>query len=158
MKKCTKCKTEKEVTEFTKVKQRKDGLCVYCRSCEREIRKGKSKENVERAKQWKLNNKEKYKENQKRYRDSAKPCCYIFKHNEFFYIGATKQHTGRRFTSHKFNLRTQLGYYIKKHNLEKKDFELQTTYFETIKEARKYEKELICKHIEDPKCLNTRRY
>lgn len=33
MKKCPKCKTEKEETEYHKDPTKKDGLCVYCKKC-----------------------------------------------------------------------------------------------------------------------------
>ena len=112
----------------------------------------------ERATKWGRENREALRRNQKRYRNKAKPCCYIWKHNEFFYIGATKQHAHLRFRDHKSKNNTQLGHYIREHGLARKDFELQTFFFETIEEARKHEKELICKHIDEEKCLNTQRW
>ena len=172
MKKCTKCNTEKETTEFYKNKKHKDGLEYKCKSCKNQYNRINSVKIVERVRQWKLNNKEKhseqgrryYKKNkekfierQKRYRAKAKPCCYIYKHKNFFYVGSTKQHHSQRFSEHKAEAETKLGHYIQLYNLNRKDFELQTTYFDTIQEARAYEKELLIKHVGEPNCLNVRR-
>ena len=41
MKKCTKCKQEKELSSFTKDKSRKEGLQCWCRSCSQEYRHSK---------------------------------------------------------------------------------------------------------------------
>lgn len=37
MKICTKCKIEKELTEFTKDKTKKSGLRSYCKLCNKEL-------------------------------------------------------------------------------------------------------------------------
>ena len=61
MKICSKCKIEKEFQFFTKSKQRKDGLNIYCKECEKE-----------RKKIFRLNNIDKVKCKAKQYRDSHK--------------------------------------------------------------------------------------
>ena len=39
MKRCTKCKAEKELKEFSKDKNRKDGLSYRCKGCRSEYKK-----------------------------------------------------------------------------------------------------------------------
>lgn len=65
---CTKCKIEKELTEFFKSKITKDNLNSWCKICSKEAvnrynstEKGKKK-NVESTKKYKINNPEKYKQ------------------------------------------------------------------------------------------------
>ena len=81
MKTCTKCKIEKEVTEFSKQKKTKDGLTYACKPCRKEYdetnkerikeyRKEYYKNNKEREKEYYKNNKEyfkEYRENNKEY-------------------------------------------------------------------------------------------
>ena len=58
MKKCRKCKVEKELTEFRENKTAKNGLRSECKSCEKEYRE-KNKERIkERNKEWREKNKE----------------------------------------------------------------------------------------------------
>lgn len=38
MKMCSKCKIEKELSEFSKDKSKKDGIHVYCKKCDKELR------------------------------------------------------------------------------------------------------------------------
>jgi len=38
MKVCTKCKIEKNKSEFSKYKNKKDGLQLYCKKCEKEYK------------------------------------------------------------------------------------------------------------------------
>lgn len=52
MKICTKCKEEKDVTQFNKAKKLRDGLTYYCKSCISESKKlyyQKNKDNVKSA-------------------------------------------------------------------------------------------------------------
>jgi len=58
---CRKCKEDKEVCEFNKDKNKKDGISTLCRKCTKI-----SNEN------YRNNNSVKYKEIQKKYRDSNK--------------------------------------------------------------------------------------
>ncbi len=67
MKKCPKCQLIKELSEFYKDNKKKDGLKSWCTMCHLEdSRKRESKYN-ETRKNWRLNNKEKSKENKKQY-------------------------------------------------------------------------------------------
>jgi|688.fasta_scaffold120469_8 hypothetical protein len=67
MKICGKCKIEKELDQFTKNKTKKDGKCVYCRSCYAEINKAWRQNNPDRDKKihqkWKQNNPDKVRKN-----------------------------------------------------------------------------------------------
>ena len=63
MKKCTKCKVEKEITKFGVDKQRKDGLYPSCKECSKEYRK----ENKDKKKEYYKKNKDKIKEYEKEY-------------------------------------------------------------------------------------------
>ena len=81
MKTCTKCKIEKEVTEFNKQRKTKDGLTYACKPCRKEYnetnkerikeyRKEHYKNNKEKVKQYSKTNKEyfkEYRENNKEY-------------------------------------------------------------------------------------------
>ena len=73
MKKCTTCKVEKELTEFHKKKESKDGLRADCKSCKKEYDKEHyqtNKERVkERIKEYNQANKEYYKEYQQTYKE-----------------------------------------------------------------------------------------
>lgn len=67
MKTCTKCKKEKEITEFYKHKGKKDGLKSWCKECHLEdSRKRESKYN-ETRKKYRNENKEEYREKKKEY-------------------------------------------------------------------------------------------
>lgn len=67
---CTKCKIEKELTDFHKDKKNKDGFSNRCKECAREYSKRYRKENKERL----INNKKIYrkvnKDNLKQYNKS----------------------------------------------------------------------------------------
>lgn len=67
MKKCVKCKIEKELNEFTNNKAKKDGKCVYCRNCYAEINKIWRQNNPDKDRQihkkWKQNNLDKVRKN-----------------------------------------------------------------------------------------------
>jgi uncharacterized protein YnzC (UPF0291/DUF896 family) len=41
---CSKCKLEKNISEFWKEKKKKDGLQIYCKDCCKKIRKEYFKE------------------------------------------------------------------------------------------------------------------
>ena len=69
MKICIKCNIEKELEEFYKDKQNKDGLCSKCKGCSEEYKKKYRKENVEEIKQ---RNKKYYEENVEKIRKQKK--------------------------------------------------------------------------------------
>ena len=60
---CTKCKVEKELSEFHKNKKNKDGLKSQCKSCEREYRQA----NKEKIKEYKKEHYQANKEKMKKY-------------------------------------------------------------------------------------------
>ena len=77
MKTCTKCKTEKDETEFSKDKNSKDGLNYRCKSCMREYqqtdafkerRKGYEQTNAYKECQRAYQQTDAYKEAKKAYR------------------------------------------------------------------------------------------
>ena len=62
MKTCTKCKTSKPLSEFCRNKNSKDGLCLWCKSCQRIsqdnwIENNRDKANA-MARKWKINHPE----------------------------------------------------------------------------------------------------
>ena len=65
MKKCTRCKVEKELSEFNKIKKSKDGLAYYCKACA-----------AIRDKKWYENNKERKKESSKKWHENNKEHVY----------------------------------------------------------------------------------
>jgi hypothetical protein len=70
-KNCKRCNLIKDILEFGKNKNNKDGTSIYCKECERNRSKKFNEENQERrkliSKKWRDNNKEKQKEFIKRY-------------------------------------------------------------------------------------------
>lgn len=76
MKRCTRCKVEKELSEFSKNKKSKDGLQHICKSCaaiEHKEWHEKNKEHIkEYSKEWYENNKERVKESAKEWRINNK--------------------------------------------------------------------------------------
>ncbi len=90
MKKCSRCKENKELDQFCKSKQSKDGYKPWCRNCTKlyninnkekyKISQNKFKnkhpnyniEQYERIKEWNLNNKDKVKLTNQKYNNSEK--------------------------------------------------------------------------------------
>ena len=89
MKKCSKCKEVKVLTEFCKDKSRKDGLNIYCKPCKRKGQRVYRENNPEKVRErqrvyrennlekvrerkrtWKKNNLEKVRERQRIYREN----------------------------------------------------------------------------------------
>ena len=68
MKLCSKCKIEKELTEFVKNKGNLDGLCGRCKSCIKQWRIDNSEKLKEYGKTYRLNNLEQRKESIKNWR------------------------------------------------------------------------------------------
>jgi len=68
---CSKCKKEKELTEFCKDNSRRDGLSAWCRECKKEFMKKYRIKNKEKIKvynkEYRLEDKEKTKERDKKY-------------------------------------------------------------------------------------------
>ena len=71
MKKCVKCQIEKDLNDFSNNKAKKDGKCVYCRSCytivNREWRQNNPKQDKKIHDKWKKDNIEKVRKNSLKY-------------------------------------------------------------------------------------------
>ena len=68
MKKCTKCKVDKEITEFSKDKQKKDGMRPICKECNEEYRKENKDKIKEQKKEYYKKNKDKIIKRQNEYK------------------------------------------------------------------------------------------
>jgi len=92
LKYCSRCKLNKNIKEFTKNKARKDGLCDWCVTCNKEARKIYSENNkeqiLERNRQKRLNNLEYHREkDRKDYYKNLEKCQqqslkYYYKNRE----------------------------------------------------------------------------
>lgn len=91
LKKCSKCASKKELTEFYKNKKGKFGVKSICKSCEKQDRKQYCKDNKEevkeRMKQYYQDNKEQIKECSKQYYQDNKEqvnqyCKQYYKDNK----------------------------------------------------------------------------
>jgi hypothetical protein len=71
---CSKCNIEKELSEFSKDKSKKDGLCSQCKICRNEhfeIYKKNNKNKIDKKqKEYRLENIKKSSERNKKYRDN----------------------------------------------------------------------------------------
>ena len=76
MKTCTKCKVEKELTEFNKDKTRHDGFQYTCKKCVKDYRLKNKKTINQYSKHYRLINSDKIKKSSKEYYDENK---YKFK-------------------------------------------------------------------------------
>lgn len=72
MKTCSRCKLEKNKSEFTKNKTSKDGLYHYCKNCSKEYRSKNKEKDSERHKIWWQNTKEERKKVYDEYRAKNK--------------------------------------------------------------------------------------
>lgn len=61
---CPKCEKVKDLTEFSKHRQRKDGVQSYCKQCAKQWRQ----DNPEYGKQWRQDNRERISEYVKQYK------------------------------------------------------------------------------------------
>jgi hypothetical protein len=68
---CKKCKIYKNLSEFGKNKNKKDGLNIYCKNCEliraQEYRKNNKEKSNLASKKYRKNNKEQYKKSVEKY-------------------------------------------------------------------------------------------
>ena len=72
MKTCSKCKVKKDLFEFPKHKNSKDGLYCQCKSCKKEWKLNNKDKVKEEKKRWRLNNKDKVNKEKKEYTKKIK--------------------------------------------------------------------------------------
>jgi hypothetical protein len=127
-KECRKCGQTKELTEFCKHPQTKDGRQSYCRSCSGRL--------------------------VKQYKKSATPCVYRIRHKETgeYYLGQTKVPLCYRVSNH-FHLKANVASPFT--GKSKKDYEWEVLCYGTLDQVKQVEKELLLLRVGiDPKCLN----
>ena len=73
MKICTRCRKEKDVSEFNKNKSKSDGLCRVCKECNKEL----LKDHYQRNKEYYLERNRRRKRERKEYIRSFKTRCEI---------------------------------------------------------------------------------
>lgn len=99
MKKCTKCKVDKPLTEFSKHKHTKDGLNCHCKVCIKIAAKQWSKNNKDKAytwsKNWRDNNPQKQKASTKRWLKCKSGVYAIYENGECLYVGESSSLYGR---------------------------------------------------------------
>ena len=118
MKICTKCKIEKELSEFSKNNRNKDKLCYNCKDCRNksgQIYRHNNKDKIrKRNKIYLENNKEKVAKQHKKYRDNNK--VRIFEQNKKYNV----KHREERKTYNKKSWLENKEYY-KNYRLENKE-------------------------------------
>ena len=70
MKVCSRCKVEKDFSEFHKDKNHKDGLQGQCKDCGKKYRENNREKIAERGRKYRENNKEKEVERHRKYREN----------------------------------------------------------------------------------------
>ena len=72
MKVCIACKEEKELSEFSKDKSKKDGFHIKCKSCVQKYYQENKEKRLEKQKKYYIENKELIKKRVKKYRQENK--------------------------------------------------------------------------------------
>jgi hypothetical protein len=116
MKTCSTCKIEKELSEYTKDKGKKDGLHTQCKSCKKENREKNKERKKEYDKEWRENNKEKLKEYYETNKD--KKIEYTKKYGKLYYQNNKHKKSNyireKRKNDSLFRLRSVMGTMISK--------------------------------------------
>ena len=104
MKRCTKCRTLKEVTRFSKCSRNKDGLQHNCKVCNKEDNlKFRTQINPQHHAEWQRTNPDKLTELVAKYRKADKGgCIYSIRNPDGeTYIGMTEAHLSVRWLEHR---------------------------------------------------------
>jgi len=76
MKQCTKCKETKELTEFNKDRDKKDGYCTQCRACKTEYKRRNKKRIDEKNAQYRIENREKMRAANRKWKEERAAAHY----------------------------------------------------------------------------------
>jgi len=135
MKQCTKCKEWKELAEFSKRKESKDGHRSQCKQCVSKSKKYyyiKNKEQIkEYKKEWCENNKEQIKEYQKEWRENNKEQIKEWRENN-------KEQIKERSKEWRENNKDHIKEYIKEYRGNNKE-QIKDQIKEYSKSNAKYE-------------------
>jgi hypothetical protein len=120
MKKCAKCKVEKEITCFGKRADNNDGLMHQCKECRKEFQKEYYKKNKHKAIKYYENNKQKIKEYRKNNKDKLKEYIKEYRKNNKDklkeYKKNNKQKIREKNKEYRKNNRVGINEYQKKYN------------------------------------------
>lgn len=125
-KNCSKCKIEKELSEFNKDKRSKSGLQSVCKYCLKQYYEANKRHHAERCKQHYTNNKEYYIEYHKKYREDNQEKIRQYRaDNKQYYAEYNKQWN-------EDNKDTRIEY-MKQHRQENKEHYVK--YYEDNKDV-----------------------
>jgi hypothetical protein len=169
MKVCSKCKVEKELTDFYPIKKGSARLRCYCIECDKKIIKEYRITNAEKIKEYKINynknisedTKQKNKERKKIYKEKNKDILKV-KNKEYYFknkdIISKKQKDYRVNNSEEIYKKAKEWYKNNKEIVSKKSKEYRLKNAEEVKERKKdyYEKnkDIISKKQKDYKSNN----
>lgn len=102
MKICKICNLEKEKSDFSKDKGKKDGIGSYCKDCNKEKTKKFRENNPDYIKNYKNLNKDKFKSYSKKYRENNKDLVYkrklkSYEKNKDHYSKKSREYKQKRF-------------------------------------------------------------
>jgi len=136
MKTCTKCKLEKDKSEFSKDKSRKDGFRSYCKQCAKEYREN----NKNKMKEYRENNKDKTKEYQKEYYENNKDKIAEYQKEWYENNKDKRKEYGKEWYENNKDKRKEYGKEYYENNKDKRK-EYGKEYYENKKsEIRKHAK------------------
>lgn len=121
-KKCLRCGIEKEINEFSMDKCKKDGLCSYCKDCQKDLAKGYYKNRAEKAKSY---GKKYYQENKEQCKEYGKKYCQENKEKIAMRNKAYRAKNGDKIAEYLLKNKERIAInhkvYLKKHYLENLD-------------------------------------
>lgn len=112
MKKCSKCKIDRDLSDFYKDKSRKDGLRNICRGCDKNKINKYRLENPDKVRQYKIDNSEALRQIARQYAKSKKDGLhYVYLLPEERWVGTTNN-LYQRMAKHRFSGRNPSNYQI----------------------------------------------
>ena len=110
---CTKCKTEKSITEFSLQANGKYGVNSKCKECQKEYYYSRHKVSLDNAKKYFYANQKEVLHKGKEYYKNLTPGVYLIETNFGEYVGQS-QSIEHRVNFHKFDKKSPVGNNIKK--------------------------------------------
>ena len=170
-KKCGRCQTEKNIEEFYKQKDHKDGYASHCKKCDYERKKeyNQRPEVIEKRRalqrRWSKTpegrRKRKAQKKKMKLKQRSNDLYVVTCPFGYYYIGSTEAGIKARLKKH-FNAArnprksgTSLSKYMAENGLDRQDMTWKVIeVFENVEDLRKAENDLIKEHKDDPFLLN----